>query len=273
MEATEPRSPVNAYRPDIDGLRAVAVLLVVVYHAFPKVLRSGFQGVDVFFVISGFLIGGIILRDLAGGNFSFPHFYARRVLRIFPALILVLCAVLAAGYFLLFDKEYEALGKHAFGGAAFIANLMYYAESGYWDMSAKLKPLLHLWSLGVEEQFYFVIPVVLAAAWKWKLRLTRVISVLLLASFACNIYYHRSQPDLDFYMPFTRFWEIFLGVLLAALAGRGKAPQSGGWRHGRSALSFLGLALLTVGLFYSNEHYPGYRALDLLISCRTHVGR
>ncbi len=266
----------NAYRPDIDGLRAVAVILVIIYHAFPEMLQGGFVGVDVFFVISGFLIGGIILRDLAAENFSFLHFYARRVLRIFPALLLVLGAVLAAGYFLLFRDEYETLGKHVFGGTAFVANFMYYAESGYFGVNAYLKPLLHLWSLGVEEQFYFVIPVALAAAWKLKLRLAPVLLFLLLASFACNLHYYKSHQELDFYMPFTRFWEIFMGVLLAALTERENRPQSGNscfkalwaavskddWRYARFALSILGLACLIVGVLASrSRHYPGHRAL------------
>lgn len=119
------------YRPDIDGLRALAVGFVVLYHAFPASFSGGFIGVDIFFVISGFLIGGIILRGLSTNSFSLLHFYSRRILRIFPALILVLCTVLLAGHILLFPDEYRALGKHTASGAGFIANLVYWSEVGY----------------------------------------------------------------------------------------------------------------------------------------------
>ncbi len=211
------------YRPDIDGLRALAVGFVVLYHAFPASFSGGFIGVDIFFVISGFLIGGIILRGLSTNSFSLLHFYSRRILRIFPALILVLCTVLLAGHILLFPDEYRALGKHTASGAGFIANLVYWSEVGYWDVSAKLKPLLHLWSLGVEEQFYIVAPLLLLTAWKKKYRLLTIIVLLLLASLALNLHFYRRDPALDFYAPLTRFWEIFIGVGLAALkeyAGR-----------------------------------------------------
>lgn len=156
------------YRPDIDGLRALAVSFVVFYHAFPDILKCGFIGVDIFFVISGYLIGSIILRHLAVDKFSFLQFYIRRIVRIFPALLFVLLTVLITGKFLLLTDEYQMLGKHIAGGAGFIANFVYWSEAGYWDISSTLKPLLHLWSLGVEEQFYIIIPLVLAFAWKRK---------------------------------------------------------------------------------------------------------
>ncbi len=206
----------NFYRPDIDGLRALAVSLVVYYHAFPDTLKSGFIGVDIFFVISGYLIGSIILRHLSVHKFSFLEFYVRRIVRIFPALLLVLFSVLVAGKFLLFTSEYRMLGKHIAGGAGFVANLVYYFESGYWDLNSSLKLLLHLWSLGVEEQFYIVIPLILAFAWKRKYNLLSIIVVLFILSFCCNLYfYYQKERELIFYMPFTRFWEIFAGVLLA----------------------------------------------------------
>ena len=133
------------YRRDIDGLRAVAVLAVVLFHAFPAWLRGGFIGVDIFFVISGFLITGILLRELEGDSFSFAHFYARRVKRIFPALILVMTFCLGFGWLALFPDEYQQLGKHVVGGAGFAANFFYWAQVGYFDTAADTKPLLHLW--------------------------------------------------------------------------------------------------------------------------------
>ncbi|MBR4876967.1 MAG: acyltransferase, partial [Rhodocyclaceae bacterium] len=146
------------YRPDIDGLRAVAVLAVVAFHAFPRWLPGGFVGVDVFFVISGYLISTILLENLARDTFSFTTFYMRRIRRIFPALAVVLAASFAFGWYSLFADEFASLGKHMAAGAGFVANLVLWFEAGYFDTASELKPLLHLWSLGIEEQFYLVWP-------------------------------------------------------------------------------------------------------------------
>lgn len=149
------------YRPDVDGLRAVAVIGVVTFHAFPIWVPGGFVGVDIFFVISGFLITSIITKEMEDKTFSFPTFYARRARRIFPALVVVLATLLGVGWFLLLADEYAAVGKHTAAGAGFIANIAFFQEAGYFDASAKFKPLLHLWSLGIEEQFYLVWPALL----------------------------------------------------------------------------------------------------------------
>ena len=154
----------SKYRPDIDGLRAIAVLSVVIYHAFKNTLKGGFVGVDIFFVISGFLITGILIKSLdnqsvMGGNtnLSILHrlisFYARRVRRIFPILIVVLLTCITAGWLIMTPNEYQLLGKHIAGGAVYISNILLWKESGYFDVSSEVKPLLHLWSLGIEEQF------------------------------------------------------------------------------------------------------------------------
>ena len=136
----------STYRPEVDGLRAFAVLSVVIFHAFPELLPGGFIGVDIFFVISGFLITAHIFTQLNQNNFSFTDFFCRRIRRIFPALILVLMSSLAFGYFALLADEYAQLGKHVGGGAAFISNLLFAEESGYFDDHANLKPMLHLWT-------------------------------------------------------------------------------------------------------------------------------
>jgi peptidoglycan/LPS O-acetylase OafA/YrhL len=141
---------VRAYRADIDGLRAFAVLAVVAFHAFPGLLEGGFVGVDIFFVISGYLISGVLFQDLERGTFSFRAFYARRIRRIFPALVLVLLSCLAFGWFALLADEFRQLGKHVAAGAGFVSNLALWSESGYFDNSAETKPLRHLWSLGIE---------------------------------------------------------------------------------------------------------------------------
>ena len=153
-------------RPDIDGLRAIAVLSAVGFRAFPNLARGGFVGVDVFFVISGFLISSIILASLDSGSVSFLEFYARRIRRIFPALGLVLLSALCLGLFTMFADEYQRLCKHVLGGAGFFANFVLWQESGYFDGVAETKPLLHLWPLGIEEQFYIVWPLLLWLSWR-----------------------------------------------------------------------------------------------------------
>ncbi len=144
------------YRPDIDGLRAFAVISVLIYHAFPQSMRGGFMGVDIFFVISGFLISSIIFDNLINEKFSFIDFYMRRIKRIFPALILVLLATYLIGWFALLADEYMQVSQHIVAGTGFLSNLLLLQEAGYFDNSAETKPLLHLWSLAVEEQFYLV---------------------------------------------------------------------------------------------------------------------
>lgn len=248
------------YRPDIDGLRAIAVLSVVIYHAFPGgKLKGGFVGVDIFFVISGFLITGILLRELKAGTFSILKFYARRVLRIFPALITVLAACLAAGWLGLFSDEYAQVGKHVAGSAAFIVNLLLWQEVGYFDVSSELKPLLHLWSLGIEEQFYIVWPVFLWLAWRWRFSFLKLSLTIAAASFAAGVYYTYADPTLAFYAPPTRFWELMAGGILAYCLAQGISPSD---RH-RDGFSVLGLVLIVVGLLVIKKSYafPGAWAL------------
>ena len=151
----------SKYRPDIDGLRAVAIIAVVLFHAFPAKFKSAYTGVDIFFVISGFLISSIIFNDLEHKKFSFIDFYSRRIKRIFPALIVVLVSCYGVGWFVLFSDEFAQLGKHIAGGTAFLSNFILWAEAGYFDNTSDSKPLLHLWSLGIEEQFYILWPFIL----------------------------------------------------------------------------------------------------------------
>lgn len=209
--------PDRQYRPDIDGLRAIAVGVVMLFHAFPARLPGGFVGVDVFFVLSGYLISGIILKAHASGRFSFAEFYARRIRRIFPALAIVLTAVLIGGWFLLYADDYARVGRHTAAGAAFFSNFAIWQESSYFDVASDLKPLLHLWSLGVEEQFYFVWPVLLIAAARW--RRGPVIATLLVGtiSFLLAIYTVRIDRTPAFFAPWNRFWELLAGALLASV--------------------------------------------------------
>jgi peptidoglycan/LPS O-acetylase OafA/YrhL len=249
-----------AYRPDIDGLRAVAVLAVVAFHAFPLALSGGFAGVDVFFVISGYLITGLLCRAHEAGRFSLASFYAARVRRIFPALALVLAAVLALGWHGMLDMEFRALGKHTFAGAGFLANFSLWGEAGYFDTQAELKPLLHLWSLGIEEQFYLAWPLLLALLWRRTRRLAAWIAVLGAASFALDLAFVDSTRDAArdaaFYSPATRAWELLAGAWLAC------TPTSAPWRSARGLGSAGAIAVLAgFVLFDPLDAWPGARTL------------
>src|SRR5665213_11019 len=203
------------HRPDIDGLRAIAILSVLGFHAFGRLLPGGFVGVDIFFVISGYLITGILLRGLKQRTFSFTGFYARRVKRIFPALALVLLVTWIAGWYAQLPDEYTRLGKHIATGAGFVVNITLWKEAGYFDQSGDLKPLLHLWSLGVEEQFYVIWPLLLFVAWKRKVNLFGLMIAIFLASFILNVTRVADHEVATFYLPTTRFWELLLGGLYA----------------------------------------------------------
>ncbi|RYE52709.1 MAG: acyltransferase [Sphingobacteriales bacterium] len=210
------------YRADIDGLRALAVVSVVIFHAFPHYLAGGFVGVDIFFVISGFLISSILLGSLGGGKFSFADFYARRVRRIFPALITVTFSTLVVGWFVFLDAEYRHLGKSIAAGFGFISNIVLWSESGYFDASADYKPYLHLWSLAIEEQFYILWPFILWLVNKKRLSVTMITISVTLLSFSINIFSLGLAPEAAFYSPLSRVWEILLGALLAIWTYKGQ---------------------------------------------------
>jgi len=214
---TPPHAGALTYRPDIDGLRAVAVIAVLLFHCWPKWFVSGFIGVDIFFVISGYLITSIILNQLEHGKFSILDFYSRRVRRIFPALLLVLLATLAFGWVVLLQGEFRQLGKHLVAGGGFVSNLVLWAESGYFDNSASTKPLLHLWSLGVEEQFYIAWPLILWLSFSRKLNFLLLAGLIFCASMALNVMSVASHPTAAFYSPLTRFWELMTGGMGAYL--------------------------------------------------------
>ncbi len=205
------------YRPDIDGMRAIAVVAVVIHHAFPEAFKGGFVGVDIFFVLSGYLISSIILGQMRKDKFSFADFYARRIKRIFPALLLVLATTLVMGWYILIPNDYRALGKHVFAGSTFLSNFAFWREAGYFDAASASKPLLHLWSLAIEEQFYLFWPLLLLAVTKFKWNPIRFVFVVLLLSFAFNMVMVRSDLTAAFYNPLSRFWELMIGAMLAAM--------------------------------------------------------
>jgi peptidoglycan/LPS O-acetylase OafA/YrhL len=255
-----------AYRRDIDGLRAIAVLSVLAFHAFPDALPGGFLGVDIFFVVSGFLITTIILQSLAAGNFSYRDFYARRIRRIFPALVLVLLATLAFGWYVLLPGEFSQLGKQAIGGAAFFANLVFLGDAGYFDVTSETKPLLHLWSLGIEEQFYIFWPLVLGLAWRKRWPILRVTLAVAAISFLINVLTVQTHPAAAFYSPLSRAWELLAGGLLAAMRlqtvnAPGGAADSRAWT--KRAQSIVGVGLIVLGLYMtrSTKAFPDWWAL------------
>lgn len=201
------------YRTDIDGLRAVSIFAVLIFHFFPNLAKGGFIGVDIFFVISGYLITNIILSELGSGSFSFVSFFVRRIRRIFPALIFVLAIVALAGYYLMFDNELKLLAKHLVANSFFSINIVLYKELGYFDISSHLKPLLHLWSLAVEEQFYFFYPIILVLATRKNINIISLLCFVITISFFLNIKLLK-YPNMSFYMPFTRAWELLMGGML-----------------------------------------------------------
>lgn len=202
------------YRADIDGLRAIAVGAVVLFHVFPALFPGGFVGVDIFFVISGFLISGIIFRGLAGGRFSYSNFYARRIKRIFPALVIVLVSAWGLGWLVLLPDEYQLLGKDMLAAAGFVSNLSLNDDVA-WYFGIGSNPLVHLWSLGIEEQFYLLWPLFLVIAWNFTERRLRLILGITVISFTANIATSLSDPMGDFYLPWNRLWELSSGAALA----------------------------------------------------------
>lgn len=271
------------YRADIDGLRAVAILSVVGYHAFPLSVQGGFIGVDIFFVISGFLISTIIFESLSRNSFSFIEFYSRRIRRIFPALILVLTSSFIFGWYALLSLEYRQLGKHIVGGAGFISNFLFWGESGYFDNAADTKPLLHLWSLGIEEQFYVIWPLLAWLAWRKKINLLAIIIAIATISFSLNIGKINGDAVAAFYSPLTRFWELMIGSILAHLTLHEQTRliqfnlRLSIWLSGISIIqptrnkaklfknvqSLSGALLILFGITFINNksHFPGWWAL------------
>ncbi|MDP2355430.1 MAG: acyltransferase family protein [Beijerinckiaceae bacterium] len=247
-----------AYRSDIDGLRAVAVLSVIIFHAKLGLFPGGFVGVDVFFVISGYLIASIILKEEERDSFSLARFYERRIRRIFPALLLVIVFCVGAGALLLTPNDYLLFGRSAFAAMAFWSNFYFSRQGGYFAPAAETQPLLHTWSLGVEEQFYLVAPFLLLLLSrqlkKWR---APIFWALFIASLGVSAWGVFREEAWAFYLPHSRAFELMCGVALAM----GLVPRV----HGRAneALAALGLAMIAYAvLFYSAATpFPGFAAL------------
>jgi len=246
------------YRADVDGLRAVAVGGVLAFHAFPTAVPGGFVGVDVFFVISGYLISSVVLRDVELGEFTFRGFFARRIRRLLPALTTVVLATLALAWFVMLGSDYMRLGRHAAAAEAFAANLAFWREAGYFDVSADLKPLLHLWSLGVEEQFYLTWPLVIVVAARRRL-LAPALGLMIIGSFLLNVMTVRTDSASAFYLPHTRGWELLTGAALAYAAGRTRELPP----RARNLTGVMGLTLilLAFAIVRADLAFPGWWAL------------
>lgn len=252
----------SLYRADIDGLRAVSVLLVVGYHAQFQLISGGFIGVDVFFVISGFLITRIILGQLGAGTFSFPEFYSRRVRRIFPALIVVLAVSYLIGWFVLLPDDFALLGRSTAASVAFVSNLFQLGQAGYFAPNAAENPLLHLWSLGIEEQFYIFWPPLLLLLFGSRRRGSWMAAVAV-ASFGVSLMIFFGYKEWSFYSPISRAWELLAGGIVA---GRGiEHPQAPArsFLHRANLLASIGLAAIAAAALTLNTAslFPGVYAL------------
>jgi peptidoglycan/LPS O-acetylase OafA/YrhL len=248
------------YRRDIDGLRAVAILFVMAFHAAPIKYHGGFVGVDIFFVISGFLISGVIFTNLQRDSFSFQDFYFRRIRRIFPALIAVFAVLLVFGWVWMWPPEFKSLGTHILGGVGFVSNILLWYQVDYFSPAAGTLPLLHLWSLGIEEQFYLVWPVTCFLLWKRPRALVLTLVLIAASSFLFNVATAAAYPSMAFYLPMARFWELMLGSALA-LYETTRAPRLGA--NGANMASIAGLLLIAVSLALidADSTYPGWWGL------------
>ncbi len=252
-------SSVKSYRPDIDGLRALAVLPVLLFHA-KLGCPGGFVGVDVFFVISGYLISALILRELHAETFNIVTFWERRVRRILPALTVVVLATFFAGWLIYLPQDFESVGKSIVAQAMLVSNFFFYLQpDGYFDAGIDTKPLLHTWSLAVEEQFYLFFPLLLMVlARTKKLSQLKTICIVGLGSFALSIYGSYANTSATFYLLPTRAWELLVGAFLAMMHGRFPGNQLT-----RESTGLVGLALVCFPMFLYHEgtRFPGLAAV------------
>jgi peptidoglycan/LPS O-acetylase OafA/YrhL len=293
----EPNPAFGRYRPDVDGLRGVAVLSVVIFHLFPSLLPGGFAGVDVFFVISGFLISRILAEDLARpGSALFGvlgRFYARRIRRLFPALAAVLVATLVMGWVAMLPDEYKKLGRQAAAGIGFYINILQSRESGYFNGGAAARPLLHLWSLGIEEQFYLLWPLILWIIFRFRSALVPTTVFLLVFSFGWNAHKTTGTAAAAFFLPQNRMWELLIGALatwwyrrddssggqagavaraVAALVGLGCVVYGVATAHAEATVPNGWTLLPTVGAAFVLWAGPGSRVSGWVLDSRPLVG-
>jgi len=247
------------YRPDIDGLRAIAVLAVLFFHTGVPGFSGGFVGVDIFFVISGFLITSIILKDIKEEQFSIARFYERRIRRIFPALFPVIAFTLAVGAYLFDANAFKDLGQSITATTLFSSNILFWRESGYFAAASFTKPLLHTWSLAVEEQFYIFFPLALVFIHRFlKSRYILWIGIAIILSLGASIWGVYYKPSATFYLVPTRAWELLAGSVLAL----GVLPNpSSAWLRNLLSATGLGLIMYSVGFYTEATLFPGHNAI------------
>lgn len=250
----------NTYRPEIDGLRALAVLPVIFFHAGFDLFSGGFIGVDIFFVISGYLISTIIINEVVNNKFSLITFYERRCRRILPALFFIILTCLPFAWFWLPPSELESFGGSILAVSLFVSNIFFWLESGYFDAAVELKPLIHTWSLGVEEQFYILFPIFLIFVWRFGIR--NIILIFISIFFASLILSHwaaYNKPSANFYWLPSRAWELLIGVLAAFFVMHKKLTS----KPICEFLSLLGISMIAYSIltFDSNTPLPSLFAL------------
>lgn len=264
MKDTTSQTPSHAYRADIDGLRSIAVLSVLFYHANISGFSGGYVGVDVFFVISGFLITSIILREQLDGCFSLTGFYVRRARRLFPALFTMLSISTLFALFLLLPIDLDQFGKSLATAAAFTSNFWFWSEAGYFKDPSELMPLLHTWSLAVEEQFYLIFPLLLMSIGTYfARRYIIVIALIFTLSLALSAYFVNRAPDASFFLLPFRFWELLTGSLLAIfLVLRPNLAHAAG-RFLREIIGLVGLGMVSYSIYRLDDStpFPGVAAL------------
>ncbi len=250
------------YRPDIDGLRALAVIPVALYHAHFPGISGGFVGVDIFFVISGYLICSLITAELASSNFSIVRFYERRCRRILPALFAMLAFVTGASAFVLLPPDMLSFCRSLLASTVFVSNIYFWKSANYFDGASEFKPLLHTWSLGVEEQFYIVVPLMLFAIAKWsKSKYTPWLLSISVISFALSFWAETHAPTGNFYLLPTRFWELALGAIAAISIPTGVVS-----RTAREITGIAGVSLIIYSLLALNDETP-FPGLNALFPC------
>lgn len=232
------------HRPEIDGLRAMAVVPVILFHAGVEAVAGGFVGVDVFFVISGFLITGIILDDLEQGRFSLLSFYERRARRILPALLLVMLVCVPVAWFTMMPDPLENFGQSVVATLLFSNNILLWMTTGYWDLAGEFKPLLHTWSLAVEEQYYIIFPLMALAAWRLgPMAFGVILCVLALGSFWAAEVTRARDPAAAFYLLHARAWELLIGAI-CLLVQRRYRPKANDLAAGLGVVAILASVLL-----------------------------
>ncbi len=250
------------YRPEIDGLRAIAVIPVIFFHAGFQLFSGGFVGVDVFFVISGYLITTIILAELEARQFSLLTFYERRARRILPALYVVMASCLPFAWLWLMPSDAKEFSSSALAVLGFASNIFFWRQGDYFDASTELKPLLHTWSLGVEEQFYVLFPIFLMLAWKLgRKRIVVLLAIVALLSLVLAEFAISRKPDATFFLLPTRGWELAIGSLIAFYLEGKERVQFPPALH--QILSLVGLGLIAFGVLAFSEEtvFPGFSAL------------